>query len=112
MVDTILRWLVQWKGRRKAAQIIVFDGGAEIDKARSFFRGTITGIVISSGIFLLTAPNAPDSALLAQARHREQLLRESDQRVKQAMAVTDVCLNTAEKVQRTLESYQQLLRER
>lgn len=112
VIDTILRRLVEYKARRRAAQIIVFDGGAEIDRIRSFAKGAVTGTILSFGIMLVAAPNAPDAALLVEVKQREQLLRESNQRTEQAMAVADACLQTAERVQRSVNSYQQLLRAR
>lgn len=112
MVDSILRWLVQWKGRRKAAQIIVFDGGAEIDRIRSFVQGAVTGTVLSFAVILLAAPNTANTALLAEAERREVLLQESNERVAQAVEVANVCLNTAERMQRSVDHYQHLLRQR
>jgi hypothetical protein len=112
MVDTILRWLVQWKARRSAAQIIVFDGGAEIDRARSFARGAVTGIVLSFGVIALSAPIATDATLVGELGRKESLIQEARARADQAVALTQSCLNTAEGMQRTVESYQQLLRRR
>ena len=112
MIDTILRWMVQWKARRRAAQIIVFDGGAEIDRARSFAKGAVTGIVLSFGVFALSAPRPADPALVGEVGRREALIEESRTRADQAFALAQTCLNTAEGMQRTVESYQQLLRKR
>ncbi|MDQ3557486.1 MAG: hypothetical protein M3409_12040 [Gemmatimonadota bacterium] len=112
MIDTILRWLVQWKARRRAAQIIVFDGGAEIDRARSFARGAVTGIVLSFTVVALSAPSPADPTLVGELDHKESLIQESRERADQAVALAQSCLNTAAGMQRTVESYQQLLRRR
>lgn len=108
-MDTLLRRLVEWKARRKAAQVIVFDGGSEVERARAFLRGALTGIVLSAIIFVLTAPGLSDPHLIEEISHREALLEEANQRLSQALSVADVCLNTAQKMEQTLESYQAYL---
>lgn len=108
-MDTLLRKLVEWKGRRRAAQIIVFDGGAEVEKTRAFVKGTVTGIVLTLGVFLLTAPTSNDPQAVEELRRRELLLAEANQRTAQAVSVADICLNTAEHLERTLDSYQSAL---
>lgn len=109
-MNTLLRKLVEWKGRRRAAQIIVFDGGAEIERTRAFLKGAITGISITLGVFLLTAPTPNDAAVVEELRRRELLLQEANRRTQQAVSVADVCLSTAEHLETTLHSYHTLLR--
>lgn len=108
-MDMLLRKLAEWKGRRRAAQVIVFDGGAEVERTRAFLKGALVGIVLSLATFLLTAPTATDAGTLGELRHREALLHESDLRLRQAVHVADVCLATAEHLQRTVASYQSYL---
>lgn len=108
-MDTLLRKYAEWKGKRKAAQIIVFDGGAEVERTRFFLRGAVVGIGVSFGLFALTAPTTADPRLMEEARHREELLAESHQRLEQAVMVANVCVNTAQELERTLNSYQQFL---
>jgi hypothetical protein len=105
-MDTLLRKLAEWKARRRAAQVIVFDGGAEVERTRAFLKGALTGIALSFGVFLLTAPDATDAATLQELRHREALLHETDRRLQQALQVTDLCLSTADRLQRTVAAYE------
>lgn len=108
-MNTLLRRLAEWKGRRRAAQVIVFDGGAEVERTRSFLKGALTGITLTLIVFLLTAPTSNDAETVNQIQQRETLLRETNQRLVQAMQVADVCLNTAESLEKTLASYQAVL---
>lgn len=108
-MDTVLRMLAQWKGRRKAAQVIIFDGGAEVERTRSFLKGAFTGIVLATGAFLLTAPTTTDGRMVEQVAERERLLDDTNQRLAQAVKVADVCLNTAQDMERTLDSYESFL---
>jgi gas vesicle protein len=108
-MNTLLRKLAEWKGRSKAAQIIVFDGGAEVERTRSFFKGASCGAALTLGVFLLTAPNSRDELLIEEVNRREMRLKEANERLVQAMAVADMCLNTAESLERTFSSYQSFL---
>jgi hypothetical protein len=108
-MNTLLRRLAEWKGRRRAAQIIVFDGGAEVERTRSFFKGASCGAALTLGLFLLTAPNSRDELLLDEISRREVRLKEANERLVQAMAVADMCLSTAESLERTFSSYQSFL---
>lgn len=108
-MDALLRKYVEWKGKRKAAQIIVFDGAAELERTRSFLQGAVTGVVLSFGLFALTAPTTADPRIVEEAQHREALLDESNQRLQQALIVADLCVTTAQKLEQTLETYQQFL---
>lgn len=108
-MDTLLRRFAEWKGRRRAAQVIVFDGGGEVERTRAFVKGAVTGITLCLLVFLLTAPSMTDSDLVVELRHREVLLTEANQRMKQAMTVANVCLNTAEQLEKTLSAYQTFL---
>lgn len=108
-MNTLLRRIAEWKGRRRAAQIIVFDGGAEVERTRSFFKGATCGALLTLGLFLLTAPNTRDELLLEEVTRRDKQLREANERLTQAVAVADICLNTAESLERTFSSYQSFL---
>jgi hypothetical protein len=108
-MDTLLRKLAEWKGRHRAAQVIVFDGGAEVETTRAFLRGALSGIGITLVVFLLTAPTTTDASAIAELERRETLLREANRRTQQAMGVASVCLDTAEHLERTLASYQTFL---
>jgi hypothetical protein len=108
-MDTLLRRFAEWKGRRRAAQVIVFDGGAEVEKTRAFLKGAVTGITLCLLVFLLTAPSMTDSDLVIELQRREVLLSEVNQRMEQAMTVARVCLNTAEQLEKTLSAYQNFL---
>ena len=84
-MDIILRRIALWKGRRKSAQIIVFDGGGDVQRSRAFLKGALTGIAITAGLFALTAPNLPDAGLVEQLDRREDMLRYSNDRLSQAV---------------------------
>lgn len=108
-MDMLLRLLARWKGRRRAAQVIVFDGGAEVVTTRAFFRGALSGIVLTLIVFLLTAPTTTDPSAVVELQRKEGLIREANHRTDQAMGVAGVCLATAEQLERTLASYQSFL---
>lgn len=108
-MEKLLRRFAEWKARRRGAQIIIFDGGAEVEKTRSFMRGVFVGAGIAVVAFALTGPTAMDSALTDQIKRRDDLLRESNSRTVQAIRVADVCLSTAQNLERTLATYQQFL---
>lgn len=108
-VDILLRMYAEWRGRRKAAQIIIFDGAAEIDKTRSFLRGALTGIAISFVAVAILAPSTIDPAAMDELQRREALVHDANARAAQAVALVDVCMNTAQGMEQTLKSYQQFL---
>ena len=108
-MDALLRMLAEWKGRRKAAQVIVFDGGAEVVTTRAFVRGIVSGMLITLVVFLLTAPTVTDPTAQAEMEHRKILLYEANQRSEQAMGIARVCLETAGHLEKTLASYQSFL---
>lgn len=105
----ILRRLAQWKGERKGAQVIIFDGGADVEKTRSFLKGTFVGAGFAIAAFAVSAPTMLDPQLAAEISHREALLHESNARAERAMEVADVCLNTARNLENTLAAYQAFL---
>lgn len=109
-MDTLLRWLAERKAGRRGAQIIVFDGGSEVERTRSFLRGTLLGAALTLGAFLLTAPTTTDARTVEELEHREMLLQEANRRLRQALEVADVCLSTAAQFEKTLSGYQALLR--
>jgi Tfp pilus assembly protein PilN len=109
-MNTLLRRLAEWKAARRGAQLIVFDGGAEVERTRSFLRGTVVGSALTLGAFLLTAPTTTDSRTVEELEHRGMLLEEANARLRQALQVADVCLTTAAQLERTLSGYQALLR--
>lgn len=109
-MNTLLRWLAERKAGRSGAQVIVFDGGAEVERTRSFMRGTLVGASLTLGAFLLTAPTTTDSRTVEELGRREMLLEEANRRLRQALQVADVCLNTAAQLEKTLTGYQALLR--
>jgi hypothetical protein len=109
-MDTILRKIAEWKGRRRAAQVIVFDGGADVEKTRAFVKGATTGIVTAVVVFFMMAPTTTDARVLEELRERQVLLDETSERLQQAMSVANVCLTTAERLDETIESYQSRLR--
>jgi hypothetical protein len=104
-----LRRIVEWRAKRKAAQVVIFDGAAEVEKTGAFAKGAITGIFATVVVFSLTAPSSLDPALAEEVTRREALLVESNLRAEQAMRVADVCLSTAQNLERTLSSYQAFL---
>ena len=105
-MDTLLRKIAEWKGRHRAAQVIVFDGGAEVEKTRAFLKGAVTGIALALLVFFLTAPSSTDGRVIEQLQERQALLDETNGRLQQAMTVANVCLSTAERLDKTLDSYQ------
>lgn len=108
-MDTLLRKLAEWKGRRRAAQVIVFDGGADVEKTRAFLKGAVTGIVLALLVFFMTAPSTASPEVFEELQERERLLNETNERLTQAMNVAAVCMNTAERLDKTLDSYQSYL---
>lgn len=108
-MDTLLRKLAEWKGRSKAAQVIVFDGGAEVERTRSFLKGAVTGISLSLITFLFTAPSNANSELVEALDVRSELLEQNSVRLEQAIRVADVCMDTAERLEQTLASYKGFL---
>jgi hypothetical protein len=110
-MDFLLRKVVEWKGRRKAAQIIVFDGAAEIERTRSFVKGCITGIVLAMGAFALAAPSVTSPTIMQELANRESLLDQANERADQAIVLADVCVRTAQGMEQTLSAYRQLVRQ-
>lgn len=108
-MNTLLRKIAEWKGRRRAAQVIVFDAGAEVERADAFLRGAMTGIALATGVFLVAAPRGSHPDMVDEIAHRDALLAEAERRVTQAADVADVCLDTAARLEETLSSYQEFL---
>jgi hypothetical protein len=108
-MELLLRKWVEWKGRRKAAQVIIFDGAAEYEKTRSFARGVMAGALGMSVLFALTAPTAVDFQLLEEAQRRHVLVSEANQRTTQAVELAHLCLKTASEMDQTLTAYQKML---
>jgi gas vesicle protein len=81
-----------------------------VERTRSFLRGTVVGSVLTLGAFLLTAPTTTDARTVEELQRREMLLREANERLRQALQVADVCLTTAAQLEKTLSGYQALLR--
>lgn len=109
-MDTFLRRYAEWRGRRKAAQIIVFDGAAEIERTRSFMKGCIAGVGLAGVVFALAAPTSVSPSVAAELASREALIHQANERADQAVTLADACVRTAEGMQHTLRSYQQLVR--
>ena len=109
-MKTLLRRIAEWRAARTGAQIIIFDGGAEVERTRSFLKGTVLGATLTLGAFLLTAPTTTDARTVEELERRELLLREANERLRQALQVADVCLTTAAQLEKTLSGYQSLLR--
>lgn len=108
-MQEFLRRLSRWKGERKGAQVIIFDGGADVEKTRSFLKGTFVGAGLAIAAFAVTAPTMLDPQLADEISHREELLHESNARADRAMEVADVCLSTARNLESTLAAYQAFL---
>lgn len=108
-MDTLLRKLAEWKGRRRAAQVIVFDGGAEVERTRAFMKGAVTGLVTALIVFFMTAPTSTDAEVIQELQLRERLLSETNHRLEQAVSVANVCLDTAERLGETIDSYKTYL---
>jgi hypothetical protein len=109
-MDAILRRYAEWKGKRKAAQVIIFDGAAEIERTRAFMKGCIAGVAVAVAVFALAAPTTLSPSVEAELAQRETLLHQANDRADQAVALTEACVRTAEGMQSTLRSYQQLMR--
>lgn len=109
-MNVLLRALAEWKGRRRAAQVIVFDGAADAEKTAAFLKGALTGIVCALVTFLMTAPSSADPRLIEELDRRQRLLEESNRRMDQALSVARVCLDTAEKLEDTVAGYQVYLK--
>jgi hypothetical protein len=108
-MDALLRRYAEWKGKRKAAQIIVFDGSTEIERTRSFMKGCVTGVAAAGAVFALAAPTSVSPTLAAELAQREDLVHQANERAGQAAALAETCVRTAEGMQSTLRSYQQLM---
>ncbi|HEU0051907.1 MAG TPA: hypothetical protein VFQ39_01975 [Longimicrobium sp.] len=109
-MDALLRRWVEWKGRSRAAQVIIYDGAAEYEKTRSFVRGILAGVLGMSVFFALTAPTSVDPTLLEEAANRQLLVEQAHERADQAVELAQLCLKTASKMDQTLASYQKVLR--
>lgn len=105
----IMRRLADWNGRRKGAQIIIYDGASDVEKTRSFLKGAFVGAGISVIAFALTAPSSMEPVLAEEISRRERLVEESNERAQQAMQIADVCLSTAQNLENTLSVYQSFL---
>lgn len=108
-MNAILRRLAEWRGRRKGAQIVFFDGAAEIDRTRSFAKGAVFGALFATAAVAITAPTTVSPRMLDEIERRQALVTESQQRAAQAIQVADVCLTTAQNLERTLAAYQAFL---
>lgn len=108
-MDALLRRYVEWRGRTKAAQVIVYDGGAEVEKTRYFVRGILSGVALSFLILSLAAPGTVNPELLAEADRRADLVHQANARAEQAVKVADLCLSTARRMDRTLDEYRRTL---
>jgi hypothetical protein len=108
-MDVLLRRWVEWRGRRKAAQVIIFDGAAEYEKTRSFLRGMVTGALGVGVVFALAAPTAIDPRLMEEVRRRETIAAEASARADQAAELVRLCLRTASGIDSTLAEYQHML---
>jgi len=106
---TLLRWIAEWKGRRRGAQVIVFDGGAEVERTRAFLRGAVTGIVVATFAFVLMSPTTLGAGLTEELQRKDAQLREARQRAEQAVTIAGVCLNTAQTMKETLDGYRRMV---
>jgi hypothetical protein len=106
---TLLRWIVEWKARRRGAQVIVFDGGSEVERTRAFFGGLCVGGGAVLLVGLVTAPAMSDSGLQAEAERRSALLAEANRRVEEAVTITAACLATAQTMRETLDGYREIV---
>jgi hypothetical protein len=104
-----LRSLSRWYARRRGAQVVVFDGAAEIEKTRAFAKGAICGVLATTAVIVMAAPTRTSPSVLEEVERRESLLKESNQRAAQAIQVADMCLATATSLERTLSAYQTFL---
>lgn len=102
---TLLRKFVEWKAKQKGAQIIIYDGASEIEKTRAFAKGSVAGIVMAFALVLLTAPTSMSPSLIAEVEQRERLLAEANQKIQEAVAISETCLNTAATMEETLKAY-------
>ncbi|HEX2191339.1 MAG TPA: hypothetical protein VHG51_20680 [Longimicrobiaceae bacterium] len=105
----LLRWIAEWQARRRGAQVIVFDGGAEVERTRAFFRGVCVGggTVLLLGI--VTGPVSSDPALQAETERRGVLLAEANRRAEDAVTITQACLHTAQTMKETLDGYREIV---
>ena len=108
-MHVLLRRWVEWKGRRKAAQVIIYDGAAEYEKTRSLIVGIVVGALGMSFVFALMAPSAVDPHLLEAAQRRQLLAEEANQRADQAIQIAQLCLETASSMDHTLADYKKML---
>lgn len=107
---TLLRWIAEWKGGRRGAQVIVFDGGAEVERTRAFLRGAVTGIAAATLAFVLMSPTTPGVGLAEELRRRDAQLREARERADQAVAIAGMCVGTAQTLKETLDGYRGMVR--
>jgi hypothetical protein len=108
-MQTLYRWYALWQGRRRGAQVIVFDGGAEVERTRSFVTGAAVGVGLSFVTLSLAAPGTVDPDLLRESQRRAELVREAEARVAQANELTRSCLITAQGMDATLAAYREAL---
>ena len=106
---TLLRWLVEWKARRRGAQVIIFDGGAEVERTRAFFHGVCAGGGAVIAVIILAAPTGSDPGLRAETERRGALLAEANRRTAEAVTITEACLQTAQTMKETLDGYREIV---
>jgi hypothetical protein len=106
---TLLRWLVEWKARRRGAQVIIFDGGAEVERTRAFFHGACTGGGAVIAVIILAAPTGSDPGLRAETERRGELLAQANRRTQEAVTITEACLQTAQTMKETLDGYREIV---
>jgi hypothetical protein len=108
-MDVLIRAYAAWKGRRRAAQIIVFDGAAEVETSRAYLRGALVGAGITLLLVMLIAPGTVSPDVLHEFERREALVQEARERSDQAASLVHACLRTAEGMEETLLAYRQAL---
>jgi hypothetical protein len=97
-----------WR-RGRGGQVVIFEGASDIERTRAFAKGAICGVLAASVLIVIAAPRTTSSVALVELERREELLRESNERAAQAIQVADVCLATANSLERTLSAYQVFL---
>jgi hypothetical protein len=108
-MDVLLRAYAAWRGRRRSAQILVFDAGAEVDTTRAHLRGALAGAAATLVLVALIAPGGVQPDLLAEMERRQALVHEARERSEQATALVHACLRTAEGMEETVTAYRAML---
>jgi hypothetical protein len=104
-----LRRLTGWQKKPKIKRVVVLGDGGRLGRTRAFALGTGLGIAVTTIALVISGPTLLNPELAAEIAQRDRLLETTNHRADQALRVADVCLSTAQNLERTLAFYQSFL---